>query len=233
MDTENGKYYTQFKEFCQNLIKTEKDIEKKLDEFSAKADTNDNTISLETALSNQLKSFQELHRTLNNAYTGNNIPAGYPSPELDKRQKEIQKFGFKLKSLQDSYDAIYSKKYGTSKLNFITEDYSKKEEYKNMTPEELLQLEKTKLAKQDDKLEDIYLDVKKGTQLAKNANHEIKDQNKKLEQVREDMERTDEKMKKVTGKFERYIAQQSTCKMIIIMIIELVIALLCYLILWS
>lgn len=231
MDSENGEYYTQYKKFCEELNSKQKDIEKKLKDFSSKTNSNENTTTVENSIKEQIKSYQELQSKLSYLYSGSKAPA-IPKKELEKRQGEIQKFGFVVKSLQDSFDATYKQKYGTSNLNFITEDYSQKEEYKNMSPEELLALQKTKLTKQDDKLEDIYLDVKKGTQLAKNANHEIKEQNKKLEQLNDDMERTDEKMKKVTGKFEKFVAQQSSCKMIIIMIIELVIALGCYLLLW-
>ena len=233
MDSENNKYYFEYKKFCDELNSIQKVIEDYLKDFSIKTKEGDNTTTVENSIKEKIKSYQELQSKLSYLYSGSKAPAEISGAELVKRQKEIQKFGFVVKSLQDSFDATYKQKYGTSNLNFITEDYSQKEEYKNMSPEELLALEKTKLTKQDDKLEDIYLDVKKGTQLAKNANHEIKEQNKKLEQLNDDMERTDEKMKKVTGKFEKFVAHQSSCKMIIIMIIELAIALGCYLLLWT
>ena len=108
--------------------------------------------------------------------------------------------------------------------NFITEDYNDKEEYQGKSTEELMAMEKKKLEQQDNRLEEITLDVKKGTQLAKNAAHVIEEQNKQLDVITEDIERTDERMKTLTGRFENYIAKFSVCKLIIALIIEMVIA---------
>ena len=64
---------------------------------------------------------------------------------------------------------------------------------------------------QDDKIDDITKDVKKGTQLAQNLQHELKDQTKKIEVVNEDMDRVDNRMKKLTKRFEKYVVNSSTC----------------------
>ena len=80
------------------------------------------------------------------------------------------------------------------------------------------------MSDQDEKLEEITLDVKKGTQLAKNAGHVMKEQNKQLDQINEDIDRTKERMDTLTGRFERYVAKFSMCKMIFIIVIELAIA---------
>lgn len=232
MNHENGQYYTQFKSFCKTLTDNLNELEKQLKQFSKKADNNENCITIEGEIDKKLKEIEDLHHTLEDAYTDKNLPSGYPGPELDRRQKELQTFGQKIQSYKDSYKAIYDKKYGTQNIKFSDEDYSQKEEYKGMTTQELLKLEDKKIDQQNEKLEDILVDVKKGQVLAKNANHVLKEQNKKLEQVGTDMDRTDKKMNNVTKKLDRYIARQSTCKMIFILILELAIALGCYLVLW-
>ena len=107
--------------------------------------------------------------------------------------------------------------------NEIQEDYSQKEEYKNMTTGELMVVQKNKLKDQDKQIDDITLDVKKGTQLAKNAGHVMQEQNKQLEQMNQDIDRTKDNMNKLTGRFESYVAKFSMCKMITILIIELII----------
>ena len=54
-----------------------------------------------------------------------------------------------------------------------------------------MQLQENKLKEQDDQIDDIIVDVKKGTVLAGNLEHEAKDQSKKIVQVNEDMDMVD------------------------------------------
>ena len=72
--------------------------------------------------------------------------------------------------------------------------------------------------------------MKKNITLAKDTKKVIKDQNKQLEEINEDMDRTNEKMKTMTGRFENYVVKSSWCKLIVILIIELIIGLGAYLI---
>ena len=95
-----------------------------------------------------------------------------------------------------------------------------------------MMLEKNKIKKQDERLDEITLDVKKGTQLAKNAGHVMKEQNKQLDQINEDIDRTKDRMNTLSGRFERYVASYSMCKMIIVLIIELIIAVLAFILLF-
>ena len=164
-------------------------------------------------------------------HTRPHVPSGFPLAELDKRQKEIQQLGFNYDKMEKEYKEIESERYKYK--GGINEDYSKKEEYKFMNRDELLSLQKNKLNKQDDQIEDITVDVKKNTQLAKNAKHVLKEQNKQLEQINEDIDRNKEKMDKLTDIFKNYASSISWCKLIIVIVIELVIALAAYLILFN
>ena len=86
---------------------------------------------------------------------------------IEDRQKEIQQFEINYNQLYKEFTNIENEKYRFK--GGITEDYSKKEEYKNMTTGEIQQLQKRKLEGQDERLDEITLDVKKGKQLAVNA----------------------------------------------------------------
>jgi len=153
-----------------------------------------------------------------------------PSIVIESRQKEIHTFGIHYEEMEKAFKSIQENKYKFK--GEITEDYSKKEEYKNMSTQEMMLLQKRKLNDQDKQLEDITLDVKKGTVLAQNAGHVIKEQNKQLDQINEDIDRTKDRMNTLTARFERYVAKYSVCKMIIILIIELAIAVVCGLLLF-
>lgn len=230
-DFKPKNYYSEYKDFCRELDDIEKKIRAELLTYKSKLNDGSTTIENEKNIINLLKSYNETQTNLSEAYSGRNVPSGYPLKELDKRQKEIQQYGFNYQKMQKEYNFYKNEKYKFK--GEITEDYSQKEDYKYMNSEELLSLEKKKIKNQDEQLENITLDVKNNTQLAKHAGHVIKEQNKKLEQINEDMDRTQEKMSKLTDRFKTYASNMSWCKMIFIIIIEFVIGLGAYLLLFN
>ena len=86
-----------------------------------------------------------------------------------------------------------------------------------------MQLQENKLKEQDDQIDDIIVDVKKGTVLADNLQHELKDQSKKIEQVNEDMDMVDNRMKKLTKRFQHYVKNSSYCCLCSFFFLEAVI----------
>ena len=88
-------------------------------------------------------------------------------------------------------------------------------------------VQQNKLKEQDEQIDDIVLEAKIWQQLARNAGHVMKEQNKQIEQINEDIDRNKENMDKLTGRFERYVAKFSMCKMIMTLIIEALIAAVC------
>ena len=222
MNSPYKEYYTKYDDFTKEIKSLNKSIRDQISGFKQKTGDNTSTLQYENQIKNTLSKYKDLLNNLQNAYSTKNIPGGIPQKTIDLRQKEIQQFGIDYDELEKSYKETENEKYRFKDL--ITEDYSKKEEYKNMSTGELMVLEKKKLSNQDERLDEITLDVKKGTQLAKNAGHIMKEQNKQLDQMNEDIDRTKERMNTLTGRFERYVAKFSVCKMIIIIIIEVVIA---------
>lgn len=230
-DYKPKNYYTEYRDFCRELNDTEKKIKNELLTYKSKMKNGSTTIEIERNIKSLLQYYNEIQNHLSEAYSTRNVPSGYPLKELDKRQKEIQQFGFNYEKLQKEYNTFENEKYKFK--GEINEDYNQKEEYKYLTSEELLTYEKKKIKNQDERLEDLTLDVKKNTQLAKHTGHVIKEHNKKLEQINEDMDRTEEKMNKLSNRFKAYASSLSWCKMIFIILVELFIGLGAYLLLFN
>ena len=222
MNSPYKEYYMSFDIYTKQMQELNKSIREQISSYNKKTNDSDSTLQQENQIKNTLTKYKELLNNLQNAYSTKNIPGGMPQKTIDARQKEIQQFAIDYDELEKSYKETENEKYRFK--NLITEDYSKKEEYKNMSAGELMTLQKKKLDNQDERLDEITLDVKKGTQLAKNAGHVMKEQNKQLDQINEDIDRTKERMDTLTGRFERYVAKFSMCKMIIVIIVELAIA---------
>ena len=230
-EIESKNIYTNYKDFLNNLSETEKKISNELTTYRKKIKDGVLTIDIENKIKKSLEHYNNIQKQLSEGYNYNNIPSAFPIQEIDRRQKEIQQFGLNYENMLSEYNKNEKEKYKFK--GFITEDYTKKEEFKFMTSEELLTLQKDKIEDQDKQLEEIHKDVKKSTQLAKQTKDVIKDQNKKLEQINEDMERTEEKMNKLTDRFKNYASNISWCKLIVIMLIEFSIAVGAYLFLGS
>ena len=159
----------------------EKQIIGELSDYREKVSNGSPTIDTETNIRNHFKSLSEKLDILEEAYNNRNAPSGYPYQELDRRQKEIQSYRIKLNEMRKQFNVLHNKKYSYQNKN--DEDYAQKEEFKDADIDELLYMQKKKLDGQDDRIEEITLDVKKNITLAKNARQVMKDQNKKLEQI--------------------------------------------------
>lgn len=216
-----SEYYSNFKQFIEELTQKEKSLRADLSSFKNTIQKGANTVELEKKIKDSLKSFKELVDNLDNAYLSKNAPGNMPDKTLESRQKEIKKFSISYDQMEKDYKDLFNDKY-TFKGK-IDEDYREKEEYKNMGAQELLQLEKEKLKQQDNKMDEITSDVKKGTQLAKNLQHELHDQNQKLEEVGEDMDRVDSKINKLTDKFNKYLKKASYCCLTCTFVVEVLI----------
>lgn len=226
----NKDYYIKYDTFTSEINELEKTIRTELSAYKQKTSGQESTIQLENKIKGLFKEYKDKINNLSNAYIQKNVPGGVPQAAIIKRQGDIEQFKINCKELEKSYNNLENERYRFK--DGITEDYYNKEEYKNMSTGELMMLEKNKIKKQDERLDEITLDVKKGTQLAKNAGHVMKEQNKQLDQINEDIDRTKDRMNTLSGRFERYVASYSMCKMIIVLIIELIIAVLAFILLF-
>ena len=225
MNSPYKEYYMNYQKYVDDIKNLEKTINKELTTFKSKTGGKELTIQLENQIKGHLKEFKDLQTSMSTAYSRKNVPGGMPELTIDKRQKEIQQFEITYNEMDKNYRSIETERYRFK--NEITEDYSQKEEYKNMSAGELIMVQQNKLKEQDDQIDDIVLEAKRGQQLARNAGHVMKEQNKQIEQINEDIDRNKENMDKLTGRFERYVAKFSMCKMIMTLIIEALIAAVC------
>ena len=226
----NKDYYIKYDTFTSEINELEKTIRTELSAYRQKTSGQESTIQQENKIKGLFKEYKDKINNLSNAYIQKNVPGGVPQAAIIKRQGDIEQFKINCRELEKSYNNLENERYRFK--DGITEDYYNKEEYKNMSTGELMMLEKNKIKKQDERLDEITLDVKKGTQLAKNAGHVMKEQNKQLDQINEDIDRTKDRMNTLSGRFERYVASYSMCKMIIVLIIELIIAVLAFILLF-
>ena len=225
-------FYKRYREFITELSNKEKKIMADLSNYREKALKGGlSTIDDETNIKKQLSEFTQKLERLEDAYSNRNAPSGYPPQELDRKQKELQKYRISYEDMKKQYNSIYNSKYSYKNKIGDDEDYMHKEEYKNATTDELLVMQKEKLNEQNEQIDDITLDVKKNITLAKNVNHVLNDQNKKLEEINEDIEMTDEKMKTLGARFANYAKKRSWCCLMIILIVEIAIAIATYFIL--
>ena len=101
--------------------------------------------------------------------------------------------------------------------------YYDREEFKNMTNRELLQLQKKKITQQDEQIDELIGVVKKGNITAKELGTEIEKQNVKLEKLDEEIQSTESKMVKTRKKFENFIEKSSFCCLYVVIIVEIVV----------
>ena len=230
----NKDFYKKYREFINELTNIEKQIMADLSSYRDKVSISGaSTIDDENKIKKELSEFTQKLELLENAYSNRNAPSGYPPQELDRKQKELQKFRINYEDMKKQYNAIFNSKYAYKNKIGDDVDYAQKEEYKNASAEELMQMQKDKLNEQDDRIEEITLDVKKNTVLAKNVGHVIKEQNKKLDEINMDIDMTDSRMKTLTGRFANYAKSRSWCCLVIILVIELAIAIVAYFLLFK
>jgi len=211
-----------------NVLNKQKDAIKEIHQkvYQLKGMSNANTTDFEGEIRKDIKKIKDKNDELSNAYSNSNAPSTIQMNELDRRQKEIQQLKISIKDEENNFITVVKAKY--SYKGNRSGEYTPTEEMKGMTNNELMALQKDKINQQDKKIDDITLEVKKGKVLAKEAGHIIKDQNKQLDLLQEDIDRLDSRFKKGIKRFENYVAKQSGCCIIIVLIIELVVAFLIY-----
>jgi len=217
----NKEYYSNFKQFLTDLTTKENNIRKDLEAFQTAIGNNENTIEIENRINKELKSLKDLTEQLTEAYSSKNAPPNMPEDTLDARQKDIKKFSTTYDELFKNLQKIRDDKYAFK--GQITEDYRTKEEYQNMTAQEIVHAGREKMNKQDERLDDITKDVKKGRVGIKEFDNQVKEQNKFIEQVNEDMDRVDSRMNKLSKRMANYIGKSSTCCLMIFFLLDAVV----------
>ena len=109
------------------------------------------------------------------------------------------------------------------------ENYQLDEQAKNMTNTELLEYQQRKIKNQDQEIEEITGEVKKGKEMGKVIKTNLESQNKLLDDVETGMDNLDSNMPKTRKKFDNYVVNSSSCCLTIVILLEIaVMALMLY-----
>jgi archaellum component FlaC len=220
----SSEIYLEYSSIIQRQENSVKNMHKKLSDYETEIEAGSNTIKMENEIEKELSSYKKAHRELENAYSNQNAPSQMPPDELDRRQKEIQILGQNIQELHQNYQKIKDKKYEFKGQK--NNDYQPTEDMKTMTNSELLQYQKEKMQKQDEQIDEICMDAKKGVVIAKETGKILDEQNKQLDDLQNDMDRLDSKLKRGAKRFADYAGKRSGYCIVIILVIEVIAAIL-------
>jgi len=131
------------------------------DEDNNQGNDNENKTVYKTEYYELLNKFKSQWKEVDEAYQNKNVPSLIPNGVRERRQIEIQNLNISVyKQLKERYEALKSKKYSYDFSEFDKKNYNTMEEYKNKSGEQLIQISKEKIKKQDEHLDDIESNVK-------------------------------------------------------------------------
>ena len=218
--------YLEYSSIIKKQEDNSKNLHKKLSDYNNEVESGSNTIKMEGDIEKELSALKEAHRELENAYSNKNAPSQIALQELDRRQKEIKKLEISINESDKNYKDLKGDKY-EFKGNDMDE-YVPTDEMKTMDNAQLMQLQKKKIDDQNEQLNDIVLDVKKGQVLVKEAGKIMEDQGKELDELQKDMEQLDSRINRGTQRFKEFAAKQSGWCVVLILILEVVAFFLIY-----
>ena len=223
----SNSIYLEFKKIISEQEEKSKNLSGKLTKYKDTIKSGVNTISFENEIEKEILSLKEAYSELENAYSNRNAPSQIAPQELDRKQKQIKTLDIRINELEKNYEELKSEKY-RYKGTGMEDEYVLTDDMKNMDNQGLMQLQQKKLKEQDAQLDDIYLDAKKGTVLAKEAGKILEEQNKQLDELQNDMDKLDSSLQRGIKRFKDYAAKQSGCCITFILILELVAGFLIY-----
>ena len=223
----SNSIYLEFKKIISEQEEKSKNLSGKLTKYKDTIKSGVNTISFENEIEKEILSLKEAYSELDNAYSNRNAPSQIAPQELDRRQKQIKTLDIRINELEKNYEELKNEKY-RYKGTGMEDEYVLTDDMKNMDNQGLMQLQQKKLKEQDAQLDDIYLDAKKGTVLAKEAGKILEEQNKQLDELQNDMDKLDSRLQRGIKRFKDYAAKQSGCCITFILILELVAGFLIY-----
>lgn len=120
-----------------------------------------------------------------------------------------------------TFESLTKRKYEYKIDEGKYENYQLDEQAKNMTNTELLEYQQRKIKDQDQEIEEITGEVKKGKEMGKVIKTNLESQNKLLDDVESGMDNLDSKMSRTKKKFDNYVANSSSCCLTIVIILEI------------
>ena len=192
-----SEIYTNYANVIETQKKANKEITERISNYK-KIASQENTTSIEMELEDKIKNIKGFNNQLKDSYSNNKAPSYIFPEELERRQQAIQQLIIDTDEIEKNYKSVKKAKYS---FKGSKDDYQPTEEMKNMSNEELMQYQRQKINQQDERLDDIAMDVKKGRVLAKEAGTILKEQNKQLDQLQDDMDRLDSRFQRGIKRF--------------------------------
>ena len=120
-----------------------------------------------------------------------------------------------------NFDSLIKRKYEYKIDEAKYDNYQLDDQAKNMSNSELLEYQQRKIKDQDQEIEEITGEVKKGKEMGKVIKTNLETQNKLLDDVETGMDNLDSKMSKTRKKFDNYVANSSSCCLTFVIILEI------------
>jgi len=166
----------------------EKNINNEIQNYSKKIDNKENTTEIENKIVDLLNKFKKLWKIVDDAYLNKNVPGLIPNGVRERRQIEIESLNSSIyNQLNERFEALKSKKYSYDFSDFDKKDYNKLDEYKYKSSQQLMEDAENKINEQNNQLEDITLNVKRGQEYAKETSYMLSNQNEQLEYIQENV----------------------------------------------
>lgn len=128
-----------------------------------------------------------------------------------------------------TFESYARRKYEYKVDDAKYDNYELDEQGKNMTNTELLEYQQRKIKNQDQEIEEITGEVKKGKEMGKVIKTNLESQNKLLDDVETGMDNLDSNMPKTRKKFDNYVVNSSSRRLTIVILLEItVMALMLY-----
>ena len=208
-------YHTNYNE----LISIEKTLNAQMTELQKCVEGKTNSVKLEMKIKDNIMAHQKKREALNalNEKTGPSLPG----KEEEKRRKNINTAKLNLDRIKMTFESLTKRKYEYKIVEGKYENYQLDEQAKNMTNTELLEYQQRKIKDQDQEIEEITGEVKKGKEMGKVIKTNLESQNKLLDDVESGMDNLDSKMSRTKKKFDNYVANSSSCCLTIVIILEI------------
>ena len=207
-------YHERYTEITQ----LEKSINIKLNELQKTVDSKANSVKIEQDIRKKLSEYDKKRELLLSAHERNS--GNLASKEEVRRRQIIHNLKLNLDRMKMKFEGLVKSKYGYQINEEKYENYQIDEQAQNMNNRELLEYQEKKIAKQDEKIDEIIGITKQGKVVAKEIKTNLEDQNKLLDNVEDGMDNLDSKMARTRKKFENYVAKSSTCCLTVVIILE-------------
>ena len=177
-----------YRKKIDEIHEIENNINTEIENYTKSIDNKENTTAIEKKIEELLNKFKSQWDEVDEAYQKKKFPNMLANGVRQRRQIEIQNLNSSIyKQLKERFESLKSKKYSYDFSEFDKKNYNTMEEYKNKSGEQLIQISKEKIKKQDEHLDDIGLNVNRAKVYVKETQSMLSKQNDQLEYIQQNV----------------------------------------------